>query len=53
MNSLIIFFIYALFLSNFFVWMISPQFLYEMMWKLDIFIVLIFAPLLYKEYNNE
>lgn len=47
MKSVALFFVYALALFNCYVWMINPEFFYAMLWKLDIFLTLLFAPLIW------
>lgn len=53
MKSVAYFFVYALTVFNAFVWMIWPEFFYAMLWKWDIFITLLFAPLIYRAIKNE
>ena len=48
MKSVAYFAVYALVLFNVYVWMIWPELLYGVLWKWDIFMILLFAPLLYK-----
>lgn len=42
-----LFTIYALTLFNIFVWMIWPEILYAVIWKWDIFVTVLWAPLIY------
>lgn len=49
MQSVTLFSIYALTLLNLYVWMIWPEFLYTTMWKWDIFVTFLFAPLIYSQ----
>ena len=51
--NILAYFIYALGLFNCYVWMIWPELFYGMLWKWDIFMVLLFAPLLYKAVKND
>lgn len=52
MKSVAFFFVYALALLNCFIWLIAPEFFYDMMWKLDIFWTLLFAPLIWSLRNE-
>lgn len=47
MKSVALFAIYGLALLNCYVWVIWPEFFYAMMWKLDIFYALLWAPLIW------
>ena len=51
--KIILYFLYTLIVLNVAVWILSPWFFFLMMWKLDIFILLIFAPLLAREWLYE
>ena len=53
MKSLAYFFVYAMAVFNCYVWMIWPELFYDVMWKWDIFMTLLFAPLIYKAVRNE
>ena len=48
MKTVAYFFVYALVLFNIYVLMIWPELFYGMLWKWDIFMTLLFAPLIYK-----
>jgi hypothetical protein len=52
MKSIAYFFVYYLALFNLYVWMIWPELFYGM-WKWDIFMILLFAPLLYMGLKDE
>ena len=53
MKSVAYFFVYAIALFNCFVWMIWPELFYGILWKWDIFITMLFAPLIYTAFKNE
>lgn len=53
MKSVALYFVYAIALFNLYVWMIWPQLFYSMLWKWDIFITLLFAPIIYMSIKNE
>ena len=48
MKSVAYFFVYAMAVFNCYIWMIWPELLYDVVWKWDIFMALLFAPLIYK-----
>jgi hypothetical protein len=47
MKSIVLFAVYALALFNCYIWLISPELFYAVIWKWDIFVTLLFAPLIY------
>lgn len=47
MKSVALFCVYALALFNVFVWIIWTELFYALVWKWDIFLTLVFAPLIY------
>ena len=47
MKQVLAFFIYAMVLFNFYVWMIWTEMFFSVLWKWDIFMTLLFAPLIY------
>ena len=47
MKSVALFAVYALALFNCYIWLIWPELLYAVIWKWDIFVTLLFAPLIY------
>ena len=47
MKSVALFAIYALALFNCYVWLIMPELLYAVIWQWDIFVTLLFTPLIY------
>ena len=47
MKSVALFAVYALALFNCYIWLIMPELLYAVIWKWDIFVTLLFAPLIY------
>jgi hypothetical protein len=53
MKSVGYFFVYAIALFNCYVWMIWPELFYGILWKWDIFITMLFAPLIYTAFKNE
>jgi hypothetical protein len=48
MKSVALFCVYSLALLNCYVWIIWPELFYALVWKWDIFIILMFAPLIYE-----
>lgn len=53
MKSVVYFFVYAMAVFNCYVWMILPDFFFTMLWKWDIFMALLFGPLLYKAVKHD
>ena len=53
MKSLALFCIYALALFNCYVWMVWPELFYAVIWKWDIFVILLFTPLIYATRSGE
>ena len=53
MKSVAYFFVYAMALFNCYVWMIWPELFYGILWKWDIFITMLFAPLIYTAFKND
>ena len=49
----ILFFFYTLILFNIFIWMIVPEAVFGVLWKWDIFYVILMSPLLYESWKNE
>ena len=47
MKPFALFAVYALALFNCYIWLIWPELLYAVIWKWDIFVTLLFAPLIY------
>jgi hypothetical protein len=47
MKSVALFAVYTLALFNCYIWLIMPELLYAVIWKWDIFVTLLFAPLIY------
>jgi len=47
MKSVTLFCIYALALFNCYVWMVWPELFYAVVWQWDIFVILLFTPLIY------
>jgi len=47
MKTAFLFFAYAMTLFNVFVWITWPELLYNAIWKWDIFITLLFVPLIW------
>jgi hypothetical protein len=45
MKSLMLTFVFAMALVNAYFWLVWPEFLHTVMWKFDIFMTLVFAPL--------
>lgn len=52
-RSVVYFFAYTLTLFNLFIWMIAPEAFYGVLWKWDIFYVLVMMPLLHRSWKNE
>ena len=40
-------------LFNCYVWMVWPELFYAVIWKLDIFVILLFTPLIYATRSGE
>lgn len=53
MNGVVWFIIYGMILLNVYTWIIWPEFLLQGMWKWEIFVMLLYAPLIYKGYKDE
>ena len=53
MKTVAVFAIYALALFNVYIWMILPEIFYNMIWKWDIFVALLFAPIIMEVNRNE